>query len=71
MFLPHVFAANGACAHAAPIIDRRLLGNAQTRSAAGAPAVLSSPQSCAQTAPLLVSKDYGTGRQRWRLVKLE
>jgi hypothetical protein len=43
----------------------------QTRSAAGAPAFLSSPYSCADTTPLLVSKDYGTGRQRWRLVKLE
>jgi hypothetical protein len=53
-----------------PTTDIRV-GAAQTRSAAGAPAFLSSAQSCGQTASLLVSKDYGTGRQRWRLVKNE
>ena len=42
----------------------------QTRAATGTPAYLSSPSNCAYTAPLLVSKDYGTGRQRWRVAKL-
>jgi hypothetical protein len=41
-----------------------------TRAADGTPAYLSSPSNCAYTAPLLVSKDYGTGRQRWRVAKL-
>jgi hypothetical protein len=42
----------------------------QTRAAAGAPAFLSTLSDCAQKRPVLVSRDYGTGRQRWRLVKL-
>jgi hypothetical protein len=60
-----------AFAHALVYEDLCLLDAVQTRDAAGAPAFLSSAQSCAHTAPLLVSKDYGTGRQRWRLVELE
>jgi hypothetical protein len=43
---------------------------AQTRERAGAPAYLSSRPRCADAKPTLVSKDYGTGRQRWRVVKL-
>jgi hypothetical protein len=41
-----------------------------TRAAGGAPAYLSSPPKCADTVPLLVAKDLGTGGQRWRLTKV-
>lgn len=42
----------------------------KSRRAAGAPAVLSVPTACTEKQPFMASKDFNTGRQRWKVVKV-
>jgi hypothetical protein len=43
----------------------------QTRQARGAPAFLSSPTKCTERSPFMAARDFFTGRQRWKVVKVD
>jgi hypothetical protein len=43
----------------------------QSRQARGAPAFLSSPTKCTERNPFMAARDFFTGRQRWKVVKVD